>query len=79
MECFDGELICEEKRCDFVIDCSQGEDEQNCGNDESNAQCSEANWMFCLNGQPFCPGQRCDGIRDCPDARDEQGCFFSEG
>ena len=29
--CQDGKEICEEQRCDGQVDCSYGEDEDNCG------------------------------------------------
>ena len=76
-------------RCNGILDCPGGEDEQACGKLSSwfNFITHESNWEFlfsaltCGNQLPcrtrggcYRAAQRCDGMNDCPDGSDEDGC-----
>jgi hypothetical protein len=55
------------RRCDESIDCTNGEDEQNCEG------------TFTCGAETISYGLRCNMYVDCLDGSDEQGCFFCDG
>ncbi|XP_070564510.1 uncharacterized protein [Ptychodera flava] len=67
-----GVCIPDERRCDGIEDCNEGEDETNCG--ESSGR--ECDGFFCDNN--FCHPytDKCNYLQDCRDGTDEEGCKF---
>ncbi|CAG5119298.1 unnamed protein product, partial [Candidula unifasciata] len=68
-KCPEGRCIPEQKRCDYYMDCQNGEDEKNC------------NFTSCSPGQFQCDTRqcvpmsaRCDIKHDCKDWSDELNC-----
>jgi hypothetical protein len=59
--CNDGTLFPLEYRCDDLVDCAGGEDEQNC--------------RTCDDGTELPSSFICDGYRDCAGNEDEQACL----
>ncbi|XP_067838428.1 low-density lipoprotein receptor-related protein 1-like [Heptranchias perlo] len=56
-------------RCDGVKDCSNGGDEENCGN----LTCSPLKFT-CSSGRCISKTFICNGVDDCGDGSDEKGC-----
>ena len=81
LQCYDGQYICGEFRCDNKYDCSGGEDEDNCGPEiptiRPENDCLPSERYDCGDGyNSFCMSQRCDGTYQCPNGYDESGCAF---
>ncbi|XP_034667265.1 basement membrane-specific heparan sulfate proteoglycan core protein isoform X12 [Drosophila subobscura] len=69
--CRSGHCIDAGKRCDYRVDCPDGDDE----NEECRTECKEHEFLcfdrqFCINAT-----QHCDGYYDCKDFSDEQNCI----
>ncbi|XP_034139577.1 basement membrane-specific heparan sulfate proteoglycan core protein isoform X23 [Drosophila guanche] len=69
--CRSGHCIDAGKRCDYRVDCPDGDDE----NEECRTECKDHEFLcfdrqFCINAT-----QHCDGYYDCKDFSDEQNCI----
>uniref|UniRef100_A0AC35UI09 EGF-like domain-containing protein n=1 Tax=Rhabditophanes sp. KR3021 TaxID=114890 RepID=A0AC35UI09_9BILA len=76
--CNNGDCIQRKKVCDGTPDCSDGEDELDCGCDaETSYQCKSKT----SSGFGKCIGleKRCDGYEDCPGGDDEKECEKCSG
>ncbi|XP_047486487.1 basement membrane-specific heparan sulfate proteoglycan core protein-like isoform X27 [Penaeus chinensis] len=62
--CKDGSCVDSFRRCDYIQDCPNGEDEAFC-------PCEPPNFE-CISGMCITPEKRCDGIKDCDDGSDEE-------
>ncbi|SPP89181.1 blast:Basement membrane-specific heparan sulfate proteoglycan core protein [Drosophila guanche] len=75
--CRSGHCIDAGKRCDYRVDCPDGDDE--------NEECPTTRLTAadCSSDQFFCDDSclnhsiRCNGVTDCSDGRDEHGCLHS--
>ncbi|XP_034667249.1 basement membrane-specific heparan sulfate proteoglycan core protein isoform X10 [Drosophila subobscura] len=75
--CRSGHCIDAGKRCDYRVDCPDGDDE--------NEECPTTRLTAadCSSDQFFCDDSclnhsiRCNGVSDCSDGRDEHGCLHS--
>ena len=67
-KCKNGTCIPGYRRCDHYVDCSWGEDEQNCG-------CKNSTEWKCRGSDKCIPlAHLCDKIVDCPKGEDEMQC-----
>ncbi|XP_047496164.1 low-density lipoprotein receptor-related protein 1B-like [Penaeus chinensis] len=80
-ECINGNCIPNMWVCDGYADCSQGEDEINCGSlttwgptESSSTTCTG---FVCNNGDCISESQVCNGYVNCPWGEDENLCDFS--
>nr|CAD7589934.1 unnamed protein product [Timema genevievae] len=68
--CNDGRCIEDFRRCDYIMDCTSGEDEANC----PNITCQSNEWQ-CDSGICIDSRLRCNNRQDCPnDSSDERNC-----
>ncbi|XP_054009839.1 basement membrane-specific heparan sulfate proteoglycan core protein-like isoform X3 [Hylaeus anthracinus] len=64
--CLDGTCLSIDKRCNQVIDCRNGEDENQCGCGKAEFRCADGR---CI-GYEF----QCNGVEECSDGSDERDC-----
>lgn len=64
--CAGGKEVCEVQRCDGVMDCPMGDDEEDCDCMAGQFLCDD---VRCLPGELWC-----DGVFDCQDGTDEAKC-----
>ncbi len=65
--CRDGSCAYSGKRCNFIRECGDGSDEEDC-------PCEEPEGFRCSNGHCIQARRRCDLVTDCNDNSDEMGC-----
>ncbi|KAK6624765.1 hypothetical protein RUM44_011625 [Polyplax serrata] len=78
-ECMKNEFICrngkcleQDKVCDGIFDCDNGDDEDKC---HEILKCTSPTWFKCNDGQCLSSLMFCDGEYDCADHSDEpKGC-----
>lgn len=76
MKCRNGQCVRREHFCDGRVDCSDGSDEESCGEmiRPAQTQFCGINEATCRNGQCIPRSGLCDGRRDCTDNTDEDNC-----
>jgi hypothetical protein len=57
--------------CDGALDCSSGEDEENC---DIQRHCGNGMFMCHVDGSCVPINQVCDRVPQCPDGSDEAAC-----
>nr|CAD7392248.1 unnamed protein product [Timema cristinae] len=68
--CNDGRCIDDFRRCDYIMDCTSGEDEANC----PNIKCKDHQFR-CRDGTCIDASLKCNNVTDCPnDNFDELYC-----
>ena len=68
-QCYNGQCIPGSWECDDIVDCSRGEDEQDCY-----SGCQYDEWQ-CAGGDECIPHNWiCDNYTDCWDGSDEMNC-----
>ncbi|XP_015042339.2 basement membrane-specific heparan sulfate proteoglycan core protein isoform X28 [Drosophila pseudoobscura] len=75
--CRSGHCIDAGKRCDYRVDCPDGDDEnEECPTTRLTAADCSSDQFFC-DDSCFNHSIRCNGVSDCSDGRDEHGCHHS--
>lgn len=71
-KCRDATCIPQRWRCDNIIDCASGDDEENC-------KFCEQDEFKCMENDKCIPADwRCDQFKDCPGGSDELDCIDDE-